>query len=108
VPDFRGANQHTNPKYGNAHQKLRRALKPTIDAGDGWCAQPICLMPSRRIAPGARWCLGHNDAGTEWIGPVHELCNQREAAAKGGRTVAAKYGRSHRSSRIRARQLPQW
>lgn len=107
MPNFRGANHATNPKYGIHHQKERARLKPTIDAGGGWCTQPTCRMPSRWIQPGTPWCLGHNDAGTEWIGPVHEYCNQREAASKGGRIVAARYGRSNRGRR-QVRQLPRW
>jgi hypothetical protein len=106
MPDFRGANHHRHPKYGNDHQKERRRLDPLIQSGHGWCAQPICLMPTRWIQPGARWALGHNDAGTAWIGPVHEFCNQRAAAAKGGRVAAARHGT--RRWRVQVRQLPRW
>lgn len=77
----------TERGYGWAHQKERRRLKPVVDAGNAWCAQPICLMPTRWITPGTPWALGHNDTRTAWIGPVHAICNQRDGASKGGKAI---------------------
>ena len=88
--------------YGTPHQRERARHQPAVDAGRGYCAQPICLKPSRWIQPGTRWALGHNDERTAWIGPVHELCNQRAAARKGARLAAA--GRRRR----RQQRAPVW
>lgn len=80
----------TERGYGTAHQRERARLKPLVDAGHAWCAQPICIYPTRWIQPGTRWALGHNDARTAWIGPVHHACNQLDGARRGGRTTAAR------------------
>lgn len=50
--------------------------------GHATCAQPICVMPSRLITPTMRWCAGHDDAGTTYIGPVHMRCNVRDGARR--------------------------
>lgn len=78
--------------YGTEHQRERARLKPLVDAGQAYCAQPVCLKPNRWIQPATRWALGHNDDRTAWIGPVHQLCNQRDGASKGGRATAARRG----------------
>lgn len=66
-----------NPKYKTAAHKAARAkVKPIVDAGQAYCAQPVCVMPSRWIAPGSAWDLGHDDSGTAYIGPTHATCNR--------------------------------
>lgn len=103
MPGFAGARyrgQRGN-KYSAAHQRERRRLTPIVNAGHAHCAQPICVMPNRWIQPGTPWALGHNDAGTAWIGPVHNLCNQRDAARRGGHARALKHGPWRR-------RLPTW
>jgi hypothetical protein len=71
----------TERGYGHGHQQERERWRPTVEAGQARCAQPICLMRNRWIRPGTPWALGHNDTRTAYIGPVHERCN----AADGGR-----------------------
>jgi hypothetical protein len=73
------------PKYGAAHQRERLRWKPTVDAGEAFCAQPICLMTNRWIPPGTAWALGHDDTGTRWIGPVHKRCNDSDGATRGNK-----------------------
>ena len=74
-----------DPRYGYAHQKVRVQLGKIIAAGDGWCAQPECVMPTRWIPPGAPWDVAHDDTGTITIGPAHRRCNTRDGAIRGNR-----------------------
>lgn len=52
---------------------------------DGYllCAQPVCVMATRTIYPADKWCAGHDDSGTRYIGPVHFLCNSKDGARLG-------------------------
>lgn len=84
------AGSTTERGYGTAHQRERARLKPIVDAGQAFCAQPVCLMPSRWIQPGTPWALGHSDDRSHWIGSVHYQCNQRDGASKGGKVIAAR------------------
>jgi hypothetical protein len=90
--------------YGYHHRKTRAALAPTVEAGNAHCAQGLngssgtCHYPTRRILPGQKWALGHNDTRTAYIGPVHARCNQLDGASRGGKTIAAR--RAHTSGRI--------
>ncbi len=73
-------------KYGHEHRKVRAQYQRLIDAGQGWCAEPICLMPSREIPPGSGpddWHVCHDPSGTRIIGPGHARCNESEAAKRG-------------------------
>jgi hypothetical protein len=76
--------QRTNTErgYGADHQRHRRAVAPTVDAGQAWCTEPICLMPDRWIEPGTPWDLAHDrDAGpSAYRGPAHARCNRSEGA----------------------------
>jgi hypothetical protein len=83
----------TDRGYGTAHQRERKRLTPTVNAGNAYCMQAICLMQSRWIPPGTAWALGHNDQRTAWIGPTHAPCNQHDGASKGGRVIAARHRR---------------
>ena len=76
-------------KYGPAHQAERKRLTPIVEAGNAYCAEPVCVMSSRWIAPGSKWTLCHDTTGTQWIGPGHQRCNQREAAVRGNRARSA-------------------
>jgi hypothetical protein len=82
--------------YGYAHRKERARLAPHVQRGDTYCQQGLngssghCHYPTRRILPGQPWALGHNDARTAWIGPVHARCNQLDGASRGGQTIAAR------------------
>jgi len=99
MPNFQGARREgRGTKYGTAHMKERARLKPIVERGEAWCQQGRpgngssgrCLYTSRWIQPGSRWVLGHNDAGTAWIGPVHARCNLKDAAQRGGKAALAK------------------
>lgn len=67
----------TDAKYrSREHRAQRKALEAQL-ARDGYltCGQPICKMPDRTILPGMRWCAGHDDTGTAYVGAVHWRCN---------------------------------
>lgn len=75
----------SKPRYRYRHQQERKRLKPTVDAGDAYCAQPVCLMTTRWIAPGTPWDVAHDDTGTMTLGPAHERCNRSDGAKRGNR-----------------------
>ena len=66
-----------------AHRAARRSLDQIVKAGQAYCAEPICLMPDRWIAPGTPWHVSHDTTGTVVIGPSHARCNLTEAAIRG-------------------------
>lgn len=91
----------TSKRYGRDHRAERERWATVIQQGGAYCQQGIpgngssgqCLMTTRLIpqgSPRTAWVLGHNDAGTAWIGPVHHHCNQRDGASRGGLTIAAR------------------
>lgn len=71
--------------YGADHAAVRRMLAPQVAAGDGWCAEPVCLFESRWIPPSSPWDLAHNRECGGWRGPAHAKCNRSEGAAYGNR-----------------------
>lgn len=105
MPGFRNARKYdtTARGYGTAHQRERARWKPIVESGRAWCQQGLtgngssgrCIHSSRWIKPGTRWALGHNDARTAWIGPVHADCNQRDAASRGAK-IANRNRKHHR------------
>lgn len=62
--------------YDAAHDRERKRWEPVVAAGNGWCAQPTCLEPTRYIPPGTPWDLAHNEDRTGWRGPAHARCNR--------------------------------
>lgn len=73
----------TSAKYRTPeHRAQRRYWKPIVEAGNAECAEPVCVMPSRWIAPGSEWHVCHDETGTRYIGPGHRDCNVREAAKR--------------------------
>jgi hypothetical protein len=70
--------QHRTPE----HRAARKRYTALVKAGQGWCAQPVCVMGSRWIPPGALWDVGHDDSGTVILGPTHRACNRVEAGRK--------------------------
>lgn len=70
------------PQYGHAHQQERKRWIPVIEAGEAYCAEPVCVMRSRLIPPAwARtqlWHLCHDKATGLTIGPGHRRCNLTE------------------------------
>jgi hypothetical protein len=62
--------------YGKRHDQVRKMYEPVIAAGNGWCAETSCLMPTRYISPGEPWDLAHNEDRTGYKGPAHRRCNR--------------------------------
>ena len=75
-------------KYGLEHKRQRARWAPLVQRGEAQCHAKVCLMPSRLIAPGSRWDLGHDPTGTTWTGPEHPTCNRSEGATRGNRLRA--------------------
>lgn len=71
--------------YGWDHQQERARWKPTVDRGEAWCTEPICLMRDRWIPPGTPWDLAHNRETGGYRGPAHARCNRSEGARWGNR-----------------------
>ena len=72
----------SKPQYRYAHQQERDRWRPVVESGRAYCAEPICVLPSRWIAPGTPWDLSHDVTGTHWIGPSHARCNRAENARR--------------------------
>lgn len=71
-------------KYDTREHKAAVAhYRELVDAGDGWCAEPICLMDTRYIPPGSKIHACHDPTGTYYIGPGHPRCNTSEGARRG-------------------------
>ena len=68
----------TERGYGSPHQKARAHWAPIVDAGHGWCTEPVCLMDSRWIVPGTPWHLAHAAGQDGYRGPAHRRCNLAE------------------------------
>lgn len=89
---FRGTDKASSSArgYGISHQRERARWKLIVDAGNAYCAQPVCVMAARWIAPGSQWCLGHTADRTAYLGPVHRACNEMDGARRGSRIAHAK------------------
>lgn len=78
------------PAYRTAaHRAYRAALVRQLKR-DGYltCTAKVCLFDTRDITnPNGRdrdgLHAGHNDAGTDYDGPQHNLCNVRDGAVRG-------------------------
>lgn len=68
-----------------AHKRERRRWAPVVTSGNGWCAERICLMPTRWLDPGQPWDLAHDHQHGGYLGPAHPRCNRAEGAARGNR-----------------------
>lgn len=61
----------TSRGYGNAHQRLRKQLARSVEAGYAVCWR--CGLP---IKPGTPWHLGHDDHDRSiYRGAEHARCN---------------------------------
>lgn len=74
----------TNPKYRTPeHKAERKRLEREMQVrGYLWCAQDVCVMPSRAIKPHERWHVAHDHTGTTYLGAAHAKCNVRDGAVR--------------------------
>lgn len=75
----------TERGYGSDHQKVRAQWAPIVESGEAWCAEVVCLEPSRWIRPGTPWDLAHSRDRTAYLGPAHARCNRSEGSRRGNR-----------------------
>lgn len=78
-------------KYRGVYLAIRKAWAPVVARGEAQCHEPICLKPTRHIAPGSRWHLSHDTTGTRIIGPSHMKCNTSEGAVRGNAARASRF-----------------
>lgn len=71
--------------YGPEHEAERARWAPVVARGEATCHAAHCVMPSRSIAPGEPWDLGHTSDRSTWTGPEHRRCNRRDGAVRGNR-----------------------
>ena len=72
------------PQYRTKqHAAMVAQYRRLVDSGNGWCAEPVCLMPTRYIPPGAPVDAAHDPTGQTYIGPAHPKCNRTEGAVRG-------------------------
>jgi hypothetical protein len=67
--------------YGEHHQVERAKYAASLRSEGGQCMERICVMQTRRIAPGAPWHLAHDHeahSATAYLGPAHPECNKHE------------------------------
>jgi hypothetical protein len=83
-------------RYSSPHQRERATWEPVINAGQGICAQPVCIKPSRHIKPGTPWDLAHTADGTAYHGPAHMACNRRDGGIRGNKSPRRKLRRARR------------
>ena len=58
--------------YDETHRKLRRQLRPIVEAG-----RAHCWRCGEMISPREQWDLGHDDHDrTRYRGPEHVACNR--------------------------------
>jgi len=79
----------THPKYRTPeHKRYRESLVAQLKR-DGYliCSATECVLPTRHISnangrdrDGLH--AGHNDAGTEYVGPQHAACNVKDGARR--------------------------
>ena len=73
--------RYDNPR----HRAERKKWARVVASGEAWCCEPVCLMPSRWIAPGTPWDVAHDTSGSQYLGPSHRACNRSEGATRGNR-----------------------
>lgn len=87
--------RYRTPEYRAA----ARALAQLVETSEGFCWR--CggwIDPSMKDRAGKRaWHVGHDDTGTQILGPEHNSCNLTAAASKGARTRNA----AQRATRVR-------
>lgn len=77
----------TERGYGAEHQAEKKRLRPSVDAGQAYCAEVVCLEErdgrGRWIPPDTPWDLAHTEDRASYRGPAHERCNRSEGARRG-------------------------
>lgn len=73
--------QHRTAEYRAA----KRDLRLLVQAGEAWCVEPRCLMPSRWIEPDTTWDVCHTPDGLTITGAGHSKCNRSEGATRGNK-----------------------
>lgn len=77
---------NTQRGYGAQHKRLRKQLKPIVEAGQAFCWRCIAngkTPQQARINPNEPWDLGHDDDDrTRYRGPEHQACNRNTAKPK--------------------------
>ena len=76
--------------HRGAHPKIRAKYKSAVDAGEAFCAEPICVLPHRWIEPGTPWDLAHDRDTGGYRGPAHARCNRAEGARYGNHRRAGR------------------
>lgn len=74
-----------------AHKRERKLWLPVVKAGQAYCSEPVCLMPSRWLDPSQPWDLSHDHQRGGYLGPSHRRCNRAEGAARGNRARQGDY-----------------
>jgi hypothetical protein len=78
-----------------AHKRERKLWARVVARGEGWCSEPVCLMPDRWIHPDEPWDLSHNHGHADgvglYLGPSHRKCNRSEGASRGNRARGSDY-----------------
>ena len=71
--------QHRTPEY-----RLARKGYDLAQARGQWleCAQPVCLMVTRDIAPDQAYDVAHDDSGTVILGAAHPRCNRSDGGKR--------------------------
>ncbi len=68
-----------------AHKRERRKWKAIVDAGNGWCSERVCLMPTRWLDPAEPFDLAHDHVNGGYLGPAHFAATGRRAPPRGNR-----------------------
>lgn len=78
--------------YGEHHQAERQKYADTLREFGGQCMERLCVLPSRRIEPGAAWQLAHDHerGPRDYLGPAHAECNEFEAHMRGAAWAGAR------------------
>ena len=70
-------------RYGAEHRAARAEHMTALrHAGEGTCAEPVCLYRSRTITPDMRLHLSHDPTGRIVLGLSHARCNTTEASKR--------------------------
>jgi hypothetical protein len=63
--------------YNHTHRVIRKQITEMVE-----CGAARCTRCDKRILPGERWHLDHNDERTGYNGAAHAVCNLSAGGAK--------------------------